>query len=398
MGIQTTTARRHDKKQPILESHSFIPYSTSMKVASQGDLKAYADQCTRHSVKCLQGMINNGITNGFKTILDGDLFAGLSFEQLKDNSDKYSDGNKYSCLEVLKRISDTEPGETFAKKISASIQSNSETLQADPLIGNLLQTKYLKPCFDIVSENCQTKNLKIVEIANQNVTNALITLANLHPVLRISYSVATPDPGAFESDPYKNMFQEVLLWKHGDDKSKPLPRSHLVVANNTLRKQHNISETLSSISECLETGGFVLVNEITKNFHIVAPMDEMHNNTESGMYDDLCNRSCSIYSDASTWQKLFWEAGFEVVYEVTDNIMSSLFLLRKKSTNTLENQTILTLDDSSCSWVEELKTKLAEVQSRPKGENLWLKSDDNFSGILGMVNCLRFEPGGDRIR
>lgn len=50
-------------------------------------------------------------------------------------------------------------------------------------------------------------------------------------------------------------------------------------------------------------------------------------------------------------------------------------------------------------WVEHLKQKFREYKDRPKTDNVWLFANDNdLNGIIGLVNCLRQEPGGDRFR
>lgn len=55
----------------------------------------------------------------------------------------------------------------------------------------------------------------------------------------------------------------------------------------------------------------------------------------------------------------------------------------------------ISVNDKEFSWVMNLKEKLA-VSIK---ENLWLlSSHEPTSGILGLVNCLRREPEGERIR
>lgn len=50
-------------------------------------------------------------------------------------------------------------------------------------------------------------------------------------------------------------------------------------------------------------------------------------------------------------------------------------------------------------WVDKLKNSFTSYKNRPKNENIWMVSDDStLNGILGMTNCLRQEPGGDRFR
>lgn len=51
--------------------------------------------------------------------------------------------------------------------------------------------------------------------------------------------------------------------------------------------------------------------------------------------------------------------------------------------------------DAQFSWVAALKEKVLG----PSEDNVWLLSSrEPESGILGLVNCLRKEPGGEKIR
>lgn len=50
-------------------------------------------------------------------------------------------------------------------------------------------------------------------------------------------------------------------------------------------------------------------------------------------------------------------------------------------------------------WVDTLKSTFTQFKNKPKNENVWMVADDNsLNGILGLINCLRQEPGGDRFR
>lgn len=50
-------------------------------------------------------------------------------------------------------------------------------------------------------------------------------------------------------------------------------------------------------------------------------------------------------------------------------------------------------------WVEELIQKMKSLQQSDTKETLWLLAhDEPTNGIVGLVNCLRQEPGGHNIR
>jgi fatty acid synthase len=75
-------------------------------------------------------------------------------------------------------------------------------------------------------------------------------------------------------------------------------------------------------------------------------------------------------------------------------MMSSLCLICFQ----LESPVILRVSSENFDWVEPLKTELATCQSAPETRRVWLLAETYSSGVVGMVNCLRQEPGGDKLR
>ena len=77
----------------------------------------------------------------------------------------------------------------------------------------------------------------------------------------------------------------------------------------------------------------------------------------------------------------------------------SVVLLRKTRPQQLSDQTFVTIMTDSYEWIDIVKNQSKIIQHRPKGHNLWLLANDyQYNGILGLVNCLRKEPGYNKIR
>jgi len=94
-------------------------------------------------------------------------------------------------------------------------------------------------------------------------------------------------------------------------------------------------------------------------------------------------------------------ANFSLITRKTDSISSTAVLLRKVNKNlSPNNQAVVEVKFGKYDeWVDNLKRKFTEYKERPRSENVWLfANDDNLNGIVGLVNCLRQEPGGDRFR
>lgn len=405
LGLHVTTApRRHDYHHPVLESFTYVPYTSSLDPELQDEfLVKYSELCADCSLKGLQTLLNKHGSNGLKNRQQIETLVAAAVSNHQDVSEGTASAVKtsghekhHSCLDVLKAIfAATSSGENVKELVDDIVQSKAELLKYDSLLGNLLQTEYFKPCLDIVIENTLTKNLKVLEVGNTVIVDIAHPLLNSHPLLNVSYIVATTDSETTAKLSENEAVSEVIKWQPCDALPGNFKKAHLVIANNIVHKQVNVRQSLLSMVECVEDGGFLLVQEVTKNFHIALPLDGLCSEWEC---DDIGERTCGIYCDACKWRKIFSEVGFEVIYEVSDNIFSTVFLLKKHMKYPVESQIVIDISDTNCGWVDDLKCKMSECQSRAKGENLWLKADGQVSGILGMVNCLRQEPGGDRIR
>lgn len=389
LGLHAATApRRHDYHQPVTETYSFVPYRTDTPVQGSESVQQYASQC----LQCA--------SQGLLPLLEMHRNSGLKNKQhirdvLRSMDATHSAGkclietNSHGYLSVLQNLFKIEYNEKFVENVDKLITESSESLKMDPLLNILSVPAYLKPCLDLVVENTLVQNLKIVEVSGLNLSEHLMPLIASHPLLQASFSIATVNG----NESIEGV--EVLKWSPQDKPPQSLQQKlHLVIADNVLHNQPNIQSALCNIAESLDSGGFLLVKEYTRNYHLALPLDGFFTNDS---FDDLSSRSCSIYLSAEKWREIFVSEGFEIIFERSDFYLNSLFLLRKVAALSVSPK-ILAVSNLDCSWVDSLKEEIGLLQSKPKGECLWLTADNNVSGIMGLVNCLRQEPGGERIR
>jgi fatty acid synthase len=98
--------------------------------------------------------------------------------------------------------------------------------------------------------------------------------------------------------------------------------------------------------------------------------------------------------------------GFNIICRKTDSIGSIAILFRKIVPNDnikAEDNVIIEIDSNYDKWLDVLKEKLKESIENKEIHNkesyIWLiGNDSSINGILGFANCLRQEPGGERIR
>ncbi|XP_063914245.1 fatty acid synthase-like [Zophobas morio] len=86
--------------------------------------------------------------------------------------------------------------------------------------------------------------------------------------------------------------------------------------------------------------------------------------------------------------------GVLVSSQITD---TKIYALLRKPVETDANSSIIIKVTGDFSWINVLKD--AMKQSETSGNKIYLYAQgDKFSGLIGLVNCLKQEPGGEKIR
>ena len=358
-------------------------------------LVTYAEKCEAAATEEYHKSMNNGFS---KSPFFNELLRGSGRKDKTENATVETETDtdtdvRSSYLELLMDMNKIDHNDKYCDNVTDILNAKTEELSHDKLLGNVLQTNLLKPALDIWVENMPTLNIspKIVEICAGQHSDNIVDLIKTNFLLKPSFCFAKT-LGDLSENTSGDVLEENIQWELDKDAPEDLKNAQLVIANNIVRKHKNVRNVIASISQILDEDGFILLHEVTANFTIVAPLDGLYCDTVKDI-DDLNDRSCSIYCDRLKWMQLFEDEGLQVVYEVTDNLLSSLFLLRKKVKTIVENQVFLDINDPKCKWVDELKSKVEEVSQREQGEKLWLLADENRSGILGLQNCLVREAG-----
>ncbi|GBO04450.1 hypothetical protein AVEN_272486-1 [Araneus ventricosus] len=109
------------------------------------------------------------------------------------------------------------------------------------------------------------------------------------------------------------------------------------------------------------------------------------------------NTALPIHTE-SDLEQTFKDLNLQVICKKSDSLTSTMYLLRKSPDMPYEDIVIPVIEDKYEKWVDELSEKItmASMSSDPK--RIWLVSEASNSGIIGLLNCLRQEPGGSSIR
>lgn len=402
MHLQDMTSqfgRRVDKKQAVHESFEFVPFSRSICMDSEDPaLVNYAKECLKVSMRGAKRHAENGLVEIRSSSKELQTSNEKENERKEPQSQElFSDPKRHSFLSVLTEINELSNGLKTDKQVEEIVQSKAEDLESDFLLGYLQTPKYLRPCLDILLENTSLKTIKVVELYRHGMTKMVRNVLQSRPAVNVCSTIATLDTATVDSLLETETDLDILEWEPGSRVPDEVEQFDLVVADYVIRKHANIRHTLRCISEILAENGYILIHEVTTNFYARTKFDCIFT-SDAHEDGDGNGHTQTIHIEVAKWRQIFAEEGFEVIYEVSDNILSSLFLIKKSSGNLVEQQTIVRVTDLNCEWVTELKKYFLELSEKPKGENLWLKAEGDISGVLGLVNCLRTEPGGDKLR
>ena len=401
-GLETTAVNDQWWRVPVdMARHEFVPYFEDNTITKESeDVQRYA--------QLLKSFLSHG---SLKVIENYQRDTGSLPPHL------------VTMRELLQNRSDEAPQRTevehFMEKedasmlrVAASVFANGSKLVNDPLqslfshedyagiyakdylAAHLFRAGYVEELFSVIYENFPVgKALNICEAGcgTGGLTSRVLPTITNPSTRYLATDVSTGFFGKLQerfSD-----YQSVLncaVW----NVDEPLPDDLLTsvdvfVASNCLHLASNLTTSLTSIYHRLEDGGFLLLHEC------VAP-EVM---AMFGYFEDVWDfedddiRSFGAYLDSSSWKALLTSVGFELVSVKNDGDYSSLFLCRKPA---LEKPgTHIKINESEWSGITRLQ---AELDSG-KSSALWLHGNrESAPGLLGLTNCARYEPGGDRLK
>jgi fatty acid synthase len=324
-----------------------------------------------------------------------------------DKLKAYLDKADCSVIKTLDKIFSVEQGDQFSKGVQSIVGSAwSDIAVGDQLTSFIRGDRCFKTCLDVVLENLPAEgidtSIKVVEYdagVGRAYQHTLRQLSS-QPAVAVKYfsagSNSIPVEGGESAD---SLGITPVDWSLNSGKPVPdqMKKSDIVILANVLHRQPNLVAALASLKELLRDGGFLLVTEPTQNFAVPWTFFALANDL-NGM-SDISKRSFGPFCDESTWNKVFVDAGLQVVAQKSDGLLNTAFLCRQVSSaaSLVVSSFLLTSMVRSFSWLEEVKTVMVNEQS--SSNPVWVRSEKKPSnGIVGMVNCLRREPNGSRLR
>ncbi|NXR31789.1 FAS synthase, partial [Zosterops hypoxanthus] len=376
-GLHASVAPRRQQEQipPTLEKFCFVPYTESSCLSSSAHLHAYLDYC-KGLIQKLQSKV---AVHGVKLVIPGLETAVAATE---------SSSTQKGLQHILAEICRLELNGNLHSELQQVVTREKMHFQNDPLLSGLLDSAELRTCLDVALENMISHRMKIIEAnaGNGQLFSRVKSILNAQPLLQVDY-IATDcvleNLSAIEKE-LQDSGVDSKQWDPASPPSGNLTNADLVVYNCSTSVLVNTTEILSNLAAAVKEGGFVLLHTLLKG--------ETLGEIVSFLTSPDLQQKHSFLSQAE-WEDLFSKASLNLVAMKKSFFGSVIFLCRRQAPT--KTPVFLPVDETNYKWVESLKEILADPSEKP----VWLTATNCAnSGILGMVNCLRLEAEGHRIR
>jgi len=414
VGLHTHVAPRRQREQrpAILQSCHFFPYDERSLASSQlgASVLEYAETCAGFVLESMRRLLSSDVEGGF---LNLELMRRLVTETrwtptVDEKLTEYLSSLDCVALKTLVKIFAVAHDDAFVQNASSIVSADwTDIVSTDRIFGFARSDRCFKACLDVMVENIPVDSgddhIQIVECdagTGQAYQHAMRQLS-LYPSVSISYTAANPAPArSMDAALAQQLGIDTVEWSL--EGGKPVPGlasgADLVILANVLHRHRSISQALSAASSLVRYKGFLLIVEPTSNFAIPWSFFALtHDVTEMS---DVGSRTCGPFCDERTWTALLADAGLTSVAQKSDGVLHTVFLCRKLPSTSLEQvPTIIDVDDTSFGWLEEVKAAMTEERDGSDTNcSVWLTAREADSGLVGMLNCLRREPHGDRLR
>jgi fatty acid synthase len=343
--------------------------------------------------------------------LNGNKMIGEEIIQnyLKDNKEEYV------MLKIFHTILNSfkDENENFDEKLRdnnlGAILNNFQNATEYDLSRDILNQvskneRFIRPLLDIVSENnALKKDIKALEI---NLSNAIMALEADHHLacaqiytITVDYTIVNNSIENLDKD-LKNKGFKLMEWDH---KQSTFPSGISTMDLIIYRDCQDlwdikIDDFLKEVYDKITDKGFFISVFRYKLTEPELILNHLYKNNL--IKDSILGQRIDDFKNAAQ------KTGFKLISRKSDSIGSLALLFRKtipKDNNSEEKIEVLEINENYEKWLDVLKEKVKEnIEKKDihnESINIWLIANDSpLNGITGLTNCLRQEPGGDRIR
>ncbi|XP_025783452.1 fatty acid synthase [Puma concolor] len=375
-GLHASMAPRRQQEQfaPILEKFCFTPHTEEGLLAGDAALQEGLQLC-RGLAQALQTKVAQ---QGLKMVVSG-----------LDGAQAPQEPPKQGLPRLLAAACQLQLNGGLQLELGQLLAQQRPLLQDDPLLSGLLASPALKACVDTALENMPSLKMKIVEVlaGDGHLYSHIPALLNTQPMLQLEYTATDRHPQALEAVQAKLQQHGIAQgqWDPADPAPGGLGSADLLLCNCAVASLGDPATAVGNMGAALKEGGFLLLHALLKGH----PLGE----TVAFLTCPEPRRGQQSLLSQDEWESLFAGASLHLVALKKSFYGSVLFLCRRPVLR--DSPVFLPVEDPSFQWVNSLKNILADSSQQP----VWLTAIScPDSGVVGLVNCLRREPGGHRIR
>ncbi|KAM5149351.1 fatty acid synthase isoform 2-T2 [Callospermophilus lateralis] len=371
MQLHTTAAprRQHEQLTPVLEKFCFSPHLETGCLSQRAELQEELELC-KGLAQALQA---RAAQPGLKTSV-----LGL---------DGAREPPQQGLSRLLAAACHSQLNGNLQQELGQALVQEKALLPEDALLSGLLDSVALKACVDTALENLPSLKMKVVEVlaGDGHLYSRVPALLNTQPMLQLDYTATDRQARVLEAAASLLQQYEVAQgeWDPADPAPSNLGMADLLVCNCAVASLGDPALALGNMAAALKEGGFLLLHAVLRGHALGDILALLSSEPQHGP---------SLLSQ-DEWESLFSKTALHLVGLKKSFYGSVLFLCRRPAPQ--DSPIFLPVEDTSFRWVDSLKGVLAESSSQP----VWLTATScPTSGVVGLVNCLRKEPGGHRIR
>lgn len=384
-GLKASVApRRSGAQVATVEEYTFTPYDETVYLNETDEFKH-----NEYTSYCLHLM---------KKMKDSTYQVPEPSEAVKiylESNDK-----SYIILQLLssalkatdENTSEEDKLQTPLQKFATLLEKNSSVLSGDLSIAlTMANEKLIRPHVDVIVENTAARKVGVIEATatNNSTYNTLneLLMANM---VQLNYSLMHSDtnvgkklvPGVQVSSlrstvPASTESPDLLIYRD-------VSTSFIRGTSLPEIPDFELLSFIKSMYAIMKEGTFLL---LINRFAV--------SQVESSLFD-LFNVSMPHLHDYSNVKEAAASIGFVRVSEKLDSTCQTILL--RKPLATIEPETTVTIPVTinDYTWINDVKEALLE---KKEIKRVWLSATDSpCSGIIGLINCLRREAGGEKVR
>ena len=250
----------------------------------------------------------------------------------------------------------------------------------------------IRPLIDIVIENSSSFSFNVLELCSFGESCVSKSVQSVieccYPQLETNYKLIVTNEQIRQQN---DNSIETNNWTSFESNSTLLNYAHLNLYKPSITKMYfnDIDSIIQLMYDTCIDNGFAMLFTRT----CLLPCEQL-------VYSLLNIETICVDNMETNLVDIATSKQFVVISKRKYSNLFSIVLLRKVGSDVSQRQLHVDITVNYYeNWIERLKNKVEECLKTNKRHRIWLFANDSpLNGIIGLVNCLRKEPNGHRIR